>query len=88
MAAEYGIRQAPLCCGYVRQSATKALHGKSDNRARRLKKGFGSLRGDGLTRPPRGFEADEKNIDDIKRKSFFAMAQGKPAPNQKTGFLR
>lgn len=37
---------------------------------------FGSIRGDGLTRPPRGFDAGHPQIEDIKRKSFFAMAQG------------
>ena len=51
-----------------------------------FEKRFGGLRGDGLTRPPRGFEADEKHIEDIKRKSFFAMAQGKPAQTKKAAF--
>lgn len=34
---------------------------------------FTSVRGDALTRPPKGFDADHPCIDDIKRKSFFAM---------------
>lgn len=51
-----------------------------------FKKRFGEVRGDGLTRPPRGFDADEKRIEDIKRKSFFAMAQGKPAQTKKPSF--
>lgn len=34
---------------------------------------FGGILGDSLTRPPRGFEADSPYIEDIKRKSFFAM---------------
>lgn len=34
---------------------------------------FGGIRGDGLTRPPKGFPADTPYIEDIKRKSFFAM---------------
>jgi uncharacterized protein (TIGR02453 family) len=41
-----------------------------------FRKRFGDVRGDALTRPPRGFDAFEPNIDDIKRKSFFAMEQG------------
>lgn len=47
---------------------------------------FGALRGDGLVRPPRGFDAEHPFIDDIKRKSFFAMAQGKPAQAKKPTF--
>ena len=34
---------------------------------------FKSLHGDALTRPPRGFSAEDPNIEDIKRKSFFLM---------------
>ncbi|MFZ5619258.1 MAG: DUF2461 domain-containing protein [Pseudomonadota bacterium] len=41
-----------------------------------FKKRFGGVHGDALTRPPRGFDAGDANIDDIKRKSFFAMEQG------------
>lgn len=37
---------------------------------------FGQLRGESLSRPPRGFPADHPHIEDIKRKSFFAMAEG------------
>ena len=49
-------------------------------------KRFGELRGDSLTRPPRGFDADENFIGDIKRKSFFAMVNGKPAAAKKAAF--
>lgn len=34
---------------------------------------FGEIKGDGLKRPPRGYDPDHKYIDDLKRKSFFAM---------------
>lgn len=34
---------------------------------------FGGIRGDSLKRPPRGFDADAPHMDDLKRKSFFAM---------------
>ena len=34
---------------------------------------FGGIRGDGLKRPPRGFDADSPHMEDLKRKSFFAM---------------
>ncbi|MCP5380799.1 MAG: DUF2461 domain-containing protein [Kordiimonadaceae bacterium] len=37
---------------------------------------FGGVRGDGLIRPPRGYDADHKYIEDLKRKSFFAMKNG------------
>ena len=34
---------------------------------------FGAVKGDGLKRPPRGFDPDHPFIEDIKRQSFFAM---------------
>ena len=37
---------------------------------------FDGVRGDSLSRLPRGFDADHPFIDDIKRKSFFAMQEG------------
>ena len=51
-----------------------------------FEKRFGAVRGDSLTRPPRGFDADDPMIDDIKRKSFFAMVEGKPAQTRKASF--
>ncbi len=48
---------------------------------------FGALRGDGLSRPPRGFDSDHPLIDDIKRKSFFAMAEARPTATRKPGFI-
>ncbi len=51
-----------------------------------FEKRFGGVRGDQLTRPPRGFSADEAHIEDIRRKSFFAMAESKPAAAKKAAF--
>jgi len=51
-----------------------------------FKKRFKGVRGEGLTRPPRGFGGDHPLIEDIKRKSFFAMAEGKPARAKKPAF--
>lgn len=39
-------------------------------------KRFDGVEGDALTRPPRGFDPAHPFIDDIKRKSFFAMSAG------------
>lgn len=36
-------------------------------------KNFDGIGGEGLKRPPRGYDADHKYIEDLKRKSFFAM---------------
>ena len=33
----------------------------------------GGLRGDGLKRPPRGYDPEHRHIEDLKRKSFYAM---------------
>ena len=48
---------------------------------------FDEIRGEGLTRPPRGFDAEAPFIEDIKRKSFFAMTNGKPAAAKKPAFI-
>ena len=53
---------------------------------KKLKETFGSIAGDSLKRPPRGFDGDHPQIADIKRKSFFAMAEGKPASAKKPEF--
>lgn len=51
-----------------------------------FKKRFGNVRGDALTRPPRGFDVSNPDIDDIKRKSFFAMEQGTDKQTHAAGF--
>jgi uncharacterized protein (TIGR02453 family) len=38
-----------------------------------FKSAFGAVRGDALSRPPRGFDPDHPLIADIKKKSFHAM---------------
>jgi uncharacterized protein (TIGR02453 family) len=43
---------------------------------------FGSVRGEGLARPPRGFDPDHPLIDHIKRKSFYAMQESTVAVAQ------
>jgi len=43
-----------------------------------FKKRFGGVHGDGLQRPPRGFAADHPHIEDLKRKTFFAMQSVDP----------
>jgi len=44
----------------------------------KFRKLFGGIGGDGLKRPPKGFDADHPHIEDLKRKSFFAMRHEKP----------
>ena len=58
---------------YIRDNGQKWLKAKS---GAAFDERFGQVRGDSLTRPPRGFDADHPHIEDIKRKSFFAMAEG------------
>jgi uncharacterized protein (TIGR02453 family) len=41
-------------------------------------KKMGGIKGDSLKRPPRGYSADARHIDDLKRKSFFLMAEFDP----------
>jgi uncharacterized protein (TIGR02453 family) len=46
--------------------------------SRTVKKYFGGIGGDGLVRPPRGFDAEHEHIEDLKRKSFFLMRRESP----------
>lgn len=39
---------------------------------------FGDVGGDGLKRPPKGFDPEHPHIEDLKRKSFFAMRHERP----------
>ena len=39
---------------------------------------FGGVRGEALVRPPRGFAPEHPFIEDIKRKSFYAMREESP----------
>jgi len=48
---------------------------KKATTGRTFSKRFGDLKGDSLQRPPRGFNAEHPLIEDIKRKSYFAMQQ-------------
>ena len=46
---------------------------------RRIKKLFGKLGGEALTRPPKGFDPDHPAIDLLKHKSFVLHAKFEPA---------
>jgi uncharacterized protein (TIGR02453 family) len=48
-------------------------------RNRRIKKLFGELGGEALTRPPKGFDPDHPAIDLLKHKSFVLHAKFEPA---------
>lgn len=49
-----------------------------------IKKQFGHIQGDSLKRPPRGFDANAPHMDDLKRKSFFAMKKAGKAKDVTT----
>ena len=48
---------------------------------------FGGVRGESLTRPPRGFDPDHPLIEDIKRKSFYVMQDGNVALAQSPNLI-
>ncbi len=52
-----------------------------------LVKCFGEISGDGLKRPPRGFDPDDPNIEDLKRKTFFVMRRVPPGDAESPGFV-
>ncbi len=55
--------------------------------SRTVKKYFGGIGGEGLQRPPRGFDAGHEHIEDIKRKSFFLMRREAPEIILDDGFV-
>ena len=55
--------------------------------SRTVKKYFGGIGGDGLKRPPRGFDAEHEHIEDLKRKSFFLMRRESPEIILDDGFV-
>lgn len=57
---------------------------KSNSKVKNL---FGGIKGDGLKRPPRGFDPEHPHIEDLKRKSFFVMRNEKPDIILKEGFI-
>ena len=48
---------------------------------------FGDVHGEALARPPRGFDAAHPYIEDIKRKSFFAMSEASVKTAQSPALL-
>jgi uncharacterized protein (TIGR02453 family) len=44
------------------------------NKTAALRK-MGGVQGDSLKRPPRGYDAEARHIDDLKRKSFYLMTE-------------
>lgn len=54
----------------------KAWKGVVEDKA--FKSKFDGVRGEALVRPPKGFDPGHPYIDDIKRKSFFAMHESVP----------
>jgi uncharacterized protein (TIGR02453 family) len=47
----------------------------------------GGIKGESLIRPPRGFDAEHVHIEDIKRKSFYIMADADPKAALRPDFI-
>jgi uncharacterized protein (TIGR02453 family) len=47
----------------------------------------GGIKGESLKRPPRGFNAEHVHIDDLKRKSFYVMAESDPSSALRPDFI-
>ena len=69
----------PVALAKIRGAiASKGASWKKIVGDRNFRRAFGELGGEGLTRPPRGFDPNHPLIEDIKRKSFFAMHEAEP----------
>ena len=55
--------------------AAKPAAWKKVTADRKFRTQFNGVRGEGLARPPRGFDPEHPYIEDIKRKSFYAMRE-------------
>lgn len=49
---------------------------------------FGVLRGTSLKRPPRGYDAEELHIDDLKRKSYIVMQEADESMATSPDFIK
>jgi len=47
----------------------------------------GGIRGDELKRPPRGFDADHRHVDDLRKKSFYVAVEAPAKRALKTDFV-
>jgi uncharacterized protein (TIGR02453 family) len=56
-------------------------------RDKRLVASFGGVGGEGLKRPPRGYDAGHPHIDDLKRKTFFVIKEGSRKAARSPGFV-
>ena len=55
---------------------------------KRFRETFGGVHGDGLKRAPRDFDDDHPYIEDIKRKSFFAMREAESSLAGSVDFVK
>ena len=55
---------------------------------RAFKARFGTVAGEGLKRPPKGFDPDHPLIEDLKRKSLFAMQHVVPKATYDASFSK
>jgi len=51
---------------------------KRATRSKAFRKRFGDIQGDSLKRAPQGFDPEHPLVDDLKRKSFFAIQRVEP----------
>jgi len=54
---------------------------------RKVRRAVGEIEGDGLTRPPQGYDPAHPFIDDLKRKSFFASVAFTDADATRADFI-
>jgi uncharacterized protein (TIGR02453 family) len=61
---------------------------KKATRGAAFRRRFGEVSGESLKRPPKGFDADDPMIEDLKQKSFFAVQHVTPARAKKKEFTK
>ena len=66
----------PESLAKVREAiASKSSAWKKMLEDKNFRKYFDGVKGEGLSRPPRGFDPEHPYVEDLKRKSFYAMRE-------------
>ncbi len=72
-AAASGCRPTRSWAAFAMPSSTTRVPGRAS--ATPEVQDAGGIQGDALKRPPRGFDPEHAHIEDLKRKSFYVMAE-------------
>lgn len=85
-----GIWRPPTpVLGHIRDAIVEdSERWKKATRSAAFRRRFGAVAGDSLKRPPRGYDPGHPMVDDLRRKSFFAMQRVEPVAIESKEFVK